>query len=240
MIYITGDMHGDASKVGNKNFQVDNPNEQNYLIITGDFGFIWQGGRKGSWWLNWFENKNFTTLFVDGNHENFDLLETYPQEYWNGGKIHKINEKVFHLMRGQVFEIEGKKIFTMGGAESNDKTFSQKEKNLALLYGQKLYDRKEGVDWWSNEMPNDYEYEEALSNLKKHNFKVDYIITHAAPTSIQQMLDTKKPINQITDFFEDLKNKVDFEHWYFGHYHVNKQMEKFTCIYNSIEKKTCN
>lgn len=34
------------------------------------------------------------------------MLEEYPVEIWNGGKVHRINDSVIHLMRGQVFESE--------------------------------------------------------------------------------------------------------------------------------------
>ena len=51
---------------------------------------------------------------------NFDRLYQYPVEDWHSGKVHKIRESVLHLMRGQVFEIEEKKIFSFGGASSHD------------------------------------------------------------------------------------------------------------------------
>ena len=65
----------------------------------------------------------FSVLFVDGNHENFDLLNSYPVEIWKGGKVHRVKPNITHLMRGQVFEIEGKTIFTFGGATSIDRDF---------------------------------------------------------------------------------------------------------------------
>lgn len=34
---------------------------------------------------------------------------------WHSGKVHKIRESVLHLMRGRVFEIEEKKIFSFAG-----------------------------------------------------------------------------------------------------------------------------
>ena len=63
---------------------------------------------------------NFKKLLTDGNHENFDRLYAYPVEMWHGGKVHKIRPSVIHLMRGQIFELEEKKIFTFGGASSHD------------------------------------------------------------------------------------------------------------------------
>ena len=38
--------------------------------------------------------------------------------YLHGGKVHRIRPHVLHLMRGQVFDIEGHTFFTMGGVKS--------------------------------------------------------------------------------------------------------------------------
>ena len=92
----------------------------NYMIIAGDFGAIWNGEPDDAEQLDWLEALPFTTLWVDGNHENFDELYSYPVEEWHGGKIHHIRPHVLHLMRGQIFETEGYTFFTMGGARSVD------------------------------------------------------------------------------------------------------------------------
>ena len=90
-----------------------------YVIVTGDFG-IWDKSKEQKYWLEWLSKKTFTVLFVDGNHENFDLLNSYPVKTWNGGKVHVIKDNILHLMRGQVFQIEGHSFFTFGGARSHD------------------------------------------------------------------------------------------------------------------------
>ena len=106
-IYVTGDCHGSFSRFDTKNFkQQKDMDKEDYVIICGDFGGIWSTdaeNRQDKYWLEWLENKSFTTLFVDGNHENFDRLNSYPIEVWNGGKVHKIKSSIIHLMRGQVF-----------------------------------------------------------------------------------------------------------------------------------------
>ncbi|WP_260504042.1 hypothetical protein [Paenibacillus illinoisensis] len=72
--------------------------KDDYVIIVGDFGLIWDGSNEDRYWLKWLDKtKSFTTLFLDGNHENFDLLEQYPVENWNGGKVHRINKSVIHF-----------------------------------------------------------------------------------------------------------------------------------------------
>lgn len=85
MIYITGDIHGTisvAKRLNTKNFPKQRElTKKDYVIITGDFGLIWKLDAEDQFWLKWLnKQKSFTTLFIDGNHENFDLLESYPIE----------------------------------------------------------------------------------------------------------------------------------------------------------------
>ena len=143
MFYITGDTHGttDWEKLNTSNFpeqKAMNPS-LDYLIILGDFGGVW-GDEEDAYVQRIYNQRTFTTLFIDGNHENHDLLDQYPVEEWHGGKVHKICDRVIHLMRGQVFKLQGFTIFTMGGAESTDKKY-----------------RKEGESWWARELPSDEE-----------------------------------------------------------------------------------
>lgn len=66
------------------------------------------------------DSQPWTILFVDGNHENFELLDDYPVSSWHGGKVHFIKESVIHLMRGQIYTIDGLTFFTFGGGYSCD------------------------------------------------------------------------------------------------------------------------
>ena len=124
LIYITGDTHipVDIGKLSAKKFpEQRNLIKNDYLIICGDFGGLWDGSKEEKYWLDWLNSRNFTTFFVDGNHENFDMLNSLPTEEFCGGTVHKINDSVYHLIRGMVYTIDNKKIFTFGGAESHDK-----------------------------------------------------------------------------------------------------------------------
>lgn len=124
MFYITGDTHADFSRLKENKFSIQSEMTKNdYIIICGDFGGVWNYIVESIYeehWLDWLNNKNFTTLFVDGNHENFERLYNYPVEEWHGGKVHKIRESVIHLMRGEIFNIDNKKFFTFGGARAHD------------------------------------------------------------------------------------------------------------------------
>ena len=119
MIFITGDTHGthDFSKLTEFAELNQNLTKSDYMIIVGDFGGVWRVETLEKD-LKPYMDLPFTVLFVDGNHENFDMLNKYTVETWNGGKTHRIKSSIIHLMRGQVFEIEGESIFTFGGGIS--------------------------------------------------------------------------------------------------------------------------
>lgn len=211
MIYITGDTHGERDKINNLAIQLE-LQDGDYLIIAGDFGFIFNNNNYlEELILNELSTKPFKILFADGNHECFPAIFKYPEEIWNGGRVHKIRENIYHLMRGQVFEIEGKKIFTFGGAYSVDRWF-----------------RKLNISYWDEEIPNNYEMQEAKKNLALHNHEVDYIITHTVPSSVKWLMGYEVSMNgeedsEFTNFLDDeVRAKVAYKRWFAGHFHINK------------------
>ena len=87
MIFITGDTHGSYERFSLQNFPEQKAmNKNDYVLILGDFG-IWDCSLEQEEKRKWLSDKNFTTLFIDGNHENYDLLNTYPIESWKGGEV---------------------------------------------------------------------------------------------------------------------------------------------------------
>ena len=104
MIYLTGDTHipVDIQKLSAKRFpQQKEMTKKDYVIICGDFGGVWDGSNEEKYWIKWLKNKNFTTLFIDGNHENFDMLYSFPIVELCGGTAHKIDNGIYHLIRGE-------------------------------------------------------------------------------------------------------------------------------------------
>ncbi len=249
MIYITGDTHGQFERrftTGSFPEQKD-MTKDDYVIICGDFGGIWDGAGESDsekYWLDWFNGRSYTLLFIDGNHENFDRIESYPEKEWHGGRIHEIRSSVFHLMRGQVYEIDGKRIFTFGGAASHDISggildlddpeFRKKKKQLDR--GFEPY-RIKKLTWWEQELPSEDEMNEGMINLQKYNNEVDYIVTHCCSTSTQNAIGGKGLYapDIATDYLERIKNTVAFRKWFFGHYHDNLNVnDKELLIYEQI------
>ena len=153
MIYVTGDTHAniDIAKLNTTKFpQQKELTKNDFVIICGDFGLCWDGSHREMWWQDWLTAKNFTTLWIDGNHENFDMLYQFPLIDKFGGKVREIAPDIYHLDRGQVLTIDGKRIFCMGGARSVDKEY-----------------RVEHISWWKEEMPSREEMERAIAALDK-------------------------------------------------------------------------
>ncbi len=245
-IFMTGDVHGDFSRFRRGNFyEQAELSKKDCLIITGDFGGVWDGNPAEQRQLDWLEARPFTTLFVSGNHENFDMLAELPKEEWHGGEIQRVRPSVIHLIRGQVYDIEGRKFFTMGGASSHDISggilepgdpkFRQKRKRLEISGA--LY-RVNHRSWWAAELPSDEEYQTARANLEQHGWAVDYIVTHCCPTSVQDELSGGMyQADRLTDFLDEVTQKCQFRYHFFGHYHDNKVVQKkFVLLYEQIIK----
>ena len=248
-LFVTGDTHcnalGEFSRFNTTRFPEQKElTKDDFLLIAGDFGCVWAGERTEQYWLDWLEDKPFTTLFVDGNHENHARLAEFPVDEWPGGKVHFIRSSIIHLMRGQVFEdIAGQRVFAMGGAASHDirdgildpADPEFKKKYRALSRARALF-RVDGVSWWKEELPSQEEYEEAERNLDACGRQVDLIISHCAPSSISDLISGGMyQRDELTDYFESLRQNVRYSSWVFGHYHDDQIIQrKHVMLYHRI------
>ncbi len=220
MVYVTGDLHGDIARF--KTPAAKKLQKGDTLLVCGDFGFIWDGSKEEEKQLAKLGDKKFNICFVDGTHENFDLLNAYEVSEWNGGKVQHIGGNVYHLMRGQVFTIEGFQIFTMGGGESPDMDI-----------------RIASDNWSPAESPNQQELLEGASNIGAKGNKVDIIITHEPSAKIKDFLtmkNTVKPrVTLLNTYFEELAGAVDYKKWYFGSLHMDKHISATqTAVFHDI------
>ena len=171
-LFLTGDTHGDFRRFLPESFyEQERLAKEDLVLICGDMGGVWYGDCRDDEGLDFLESRSFTTLFVAGNHENYDTLRTYPLEDWHGGKIRRIRNSVLLLERGQVFELNGKRIFTMGGASSHDIQggILEPDDPLFLLKFHTLEAkgtpfRVNHRSWWKEELPGPEEYLEARRN----------------------------------------------------------------------------
>ena len=245
-VWITGDTHGDwINRLNVDSFpEQKEMTKDDYIIICGDFG-IWDNSKREKYNLDWLNDKPFTTLFVSGNHDNYDILDGLEVSEWHGGLVNHIRPSIIHLMRGQVFTIEDKTFFTFGGASSHDisdgilepddpdfkEKIRQLDKNPYSLY------RINHISWWQRELPSEYEMKTGLDNLKKQNNKVDYIITHSPSTSELYLMGGKGLYQSdiLTNYLEEVKANTEYKRHFFGHMHWDKAInDKDVCLYEQI------
>ncbi|MCA1806409.1 MAG: metallophosphoesterase, partial [Actinobacteria bacterium] len=156
--WVCGDTHGtlDLMKLHPpywaEGYQED-AGTKDVLIVAGDLGVHWSRVHKDeeeslkAFW----RDVPYTTLWIDGNHENFDTIKNLPRIRATEipGKVGVeplagtdptlgvSTDGLYHLQRGGVYRINGQVFFFMGGGTSIDKLR-----------------RVEGVSWWPEELPS--------------------------------------------------------------------------------------
>ena len=115
MIYITGDTHGliDFDKLNY--FKTIYTSEKDVLIILGDAGIAWSE-EELEHTISKYELLGITIIFIDGNHENFSMLNNLPIVEMYGAKMHKISNNIYHVLRGEIMTINNLKFLCLGGA----------------------------------------------------------------------------------------------------------------------------
>lgn len=221
-LYVTGDLHGSLERL--RDPFLDEALAGGYLIVAGDFGVIWAGHEDDSEetaLLDWLDERPYTTLFIDGNHENHDRLDAMPFGKWKGGRVHFVSGNVIHLMRGEMYDIDGTTLFAMGGAHSHDKEW-----------------RVEGATWWRREVPSLCERERAVQTLEKHGWQADIVVSHAAPTEAVRRLAGAcfHPCmtDEYADWLDGVAAKLDFKRWFFGHHHMDADIGCFRAICQDV------
>ena len=231
MIFVTGDLHGHHDLRTLENWEQGKTlNANDYLIVAGDFGLVWDHTRPGTRELEllaWYEQQPYTVLFVDGNHENHDRLDKLDTQTMLGADVGVVTNNVFHLRRGRVYRIpdvttqgsEVKKVFTFGGAESIDQAR-----------------RIVGISWWPTEIPSRAEFDLGWENLKRNQWKVDYVVTHTAPTSVllSRGITLYRPHDPTQEMLEQMWEKLEYKHWYCGHWHQDLIGDKDTFLYHRV------
>ena len=223
-ILVTGDVHGDILLLLEMVRSIEN---DEMLFVTGDFGLFWfdinSNSDKYTILNNMLESKNAYIVFVDGNHENHNFINRTEISEFCGAKCHKLLPRVIHIMRGEIVNIDGIKIFCFGGAYSVDRFWREKNKT-----------------YFEEELPNENEYDSGLNNLINADFKVDYIITHTCQRRLVKKLGQRhKAIEEIKlqNYIQWIVDNVEYKKHYFGHWHMDKKIsESDIAIFNNIRK----
>lgn len=221
-ILVTGDVHGDILLLLEMVRSIEN---DEMLFVTGDFGLFWfdinSNSDKYTILNNMLESKNGYIVFVDGNHENHNFINRAEISEFCDAKCHKLLPRVIHIMRGEIVNIDGIKIFCFGGAYSVDRFWREKNKT-----------------YFEEELHDENEYDNGLNNLINADLKVDYIITHTCQRRFVKKLGQRhNAVEEIKlqNYIQWIVDNVEYKKHYFGHWHMDKKLsESDIVIFNNI------
>lgn len=213
MIYITGDTHGDIEIFSER--RLGHLKKGDTLIVTGDFGFIWDNSKEEIKNLKKLSKKKFDILFVEGAHENFDRLKEFEEVTLHEGKARKILDNVYCLERGELYLIEGRTVFALGGGLPPEADVTEPSPSL----------------------PTDEELEYAVVNIQEQHRHLDLIITHEAPASVKRLIDRNAAINDLNIFLDTVMHNTRYGKWYFGSLHEDRALsENLICVFEEVHK----
>lgn len=221
MIYITGDMHREFYRLHDIE-----KNKDNMLIILGDAGINYYLDERDKLLKEQLNSYNIKLFCVQGNHEERPKnISTYKEIDMFGGKVY-IEEEYPNLIfakNGELYDIDNKKVLVIGGAYSVDK-------NYRIIYGH---------PWFKDEQLSKEEKDNILNKYK--NEHIDIILSHTCPLKYEPTEVFMKGIDQsdvdksMEQFLNKVEESINYDKWYCGHYHTEKQIDKLEFMFGRIK-----
>ena len=228
MIFITGDTHGDFTRI--EQFCVRfTPTREDTMIILGDAGFNYYGGKRDIKTKEKIARLPITILSIHGNHEmRPGTIPSYHFDEWHSGKVY-IEDRYPNLLfavDGEVYDLDGKKSIVIGGAYSVDKFY-----RLAM-----------GWNWWPDEQPSPEIKGKVELALARLDWKTDVVLSHTTPLKYMPVevflpqIDQSNVDKSTEIWLDGIEDRLEYNHWYAGHYHTEKDIDRLTLLFESIRE----
>ena len=226
-VYITGDTHRDFDRIFSFCEEYGTTTED-VLVILGDAGINICCDFRDNDLKHELSGLPITLLCIHGNHEERPFLLGYEEMEWHNGIVYYENEfpNLLFAKDGEIYDFDGKKAVVIGGAYSIDK----------------YYRLRYGLPWFESELPTDDIKDYVESQLEKFNWKVDYVFSHTVPVEYEPVWAFIPGVNQdlidktMEQWLQKIVEKLEFEAWFAGHYHVETQEGPIRIMYNDYEE----
>ena len=227
MYYITGDTHRDFKNIIFYTY-IKNTTKDDVFIILGDAGINYFLDDRDYELKKQLSKLPVTLFCIKGNHEKYpETIGSYKIKEWNGAKVFYEEEfpNLLFAKDGEIYNIENKKVLTIGGAYSVDK----------------FYRIVKNIGWFEDEQPSEEVKRYTEENLEKNNWKVDIVLSHTCPEKtmpthlFMQGLDQSKVDHSTEKWLDKISDKLEFKRWYFGHFHGVWENGKFELMFNNMK-----
>lgn len=228
MIYITGDTHGDFSRYFYFASRFT-PNSGDVMIVLGDAGLNYYGGRADGDRKKFVSEFPFVTFCIHGNHEmRPGNIASYRTKTFCRGTVWYEEEypNLLFAKDGEIYRLGGRSCLVIGGAYSMDK-------EARLAHGQK---------WFADEQPSAAIKAEVEEKLAACGYRVDVVLSHTCPLKYQPAeaflpgADQSKADKSTEGWLDEIENKLDYQKWYCGHYHISKKVGKLQFMFEDIDR----
>lgn len=228
MIYITGDKHGDFREIFYFCYE-NRTTLDDIMIILGDAGINYYANEKDYILKNSLLQYPITFFCIHGNHEERpENIKTYKTKRFHDGVVYYEEDypNVLFAKDGEIYNFNNHKVLVIGGAYSVDKYFR--------------LDR--GYNWYESEQPNEETKNKVVSVLKDLNNEVDIILSHTCPYKylpremFLEGIDQSTVDNSTEHFLDEIEKSTDYNLWYCGHYHTDREIDKIIFMFHKIEE----
>lgn len=228
MIYLTGDTHGDVSRIEDFCNQ-HQTSKEDIMIILGDAGFNYFLNIADYDLKRKAESLPITFFCIHGNHEERPQnINGYQEVQFHNATAFCQEQfpSLYFAKDGEFYDFNGKQCLVLGGAYSVDK----------------YYRIPRGYKWYASEQPDNLEKQRIEQEIAKHNYQTDIVFSHTCPYQTRPEhlflagLDQSKVDTSMELWLQEISQKLSFERWYFGHYHSEWTNGKYQMLFKNIIK----
>lgn len=229
MIYITGDIHGDFRDLIAFS-ECQGLTCDDIVIILGDVG--------ANFYLHGRDRQTKkkaaripATLFcLHGNHEARpqSLPELYREKPWHGGTVFVEDAwpNLLFAKDGEVYDFDGFSTIAIGGAYSIDAEWRVRE----------------GLPWFPDEQPDEAVKARVEAVLAARGWQIDVVLSHTCPAKYTPVeayfegIDQSKVDKSTENWLDSLEDRLDYQRWYCGHWHLNKHIDRMDFLFGDVEE----
>lgn len=228
MVYITGDTHREFDRIEEFCNEYETTGND-ILIILGDVGINYFLDESDDEIKEELTKFPITLFCIHGNHEERPyLISTYFEKMWHGGLVYYEEEypNIIFAADGEIYDFDGNEAIAIGGAYSLDKN--------SRLVGK--------APWFESEQPDERIKEYVEYKLEEAGRRVDFVLSHTGPLKYLPK-DVFLPgydqssIDRSTEkWLDSIEDNLDYDLWYFGHFHCDRLIGKAVILFDSIEE----